>query len=341
MKKVSLGRTGFMVSQIGFGGIPLTRVEKGEAVKLVRHAFERGITFFDTANMYGDSEEKFGQALKPVRGEVTIATKSMARAQAVIKEHLELSLKRLSTDHIDLYQAHHVSDPQTLEDFLAPGGGYEYMAKAKDQGRIRAIGISSHNPDVAANACASGLFDTVQVPFNFVEQEALEKVFPAAGAQEMGLIAMKPLGGGLLDQARLCFGYLQQHPQMVPIPGIQSQAEIDEILDLYESPPRVGPEEEAAMEAIRRELGDRFCHRCGYCMPCPEGVNIPAVLMFPTQVSRFDPQSALKLGEASMATAENCLACGECDQRCPYGLPVSELVADARDHYRRFSSGRA
>ncbi|MGD8564514.1 MAG: aldo/keto reductase, partial [Desulfarculaceae bacterium] len=212
MKKIRLGRTGLMVSEIGFGGIPVTRLDLQEAVDLIAYCFEKGINFFDTANMYGDSEEKIGRALEDVRDQVILATKSRKLDGGGLKEHMTRSLEMLRTDYIDLFQIHNLSKPEELERALAPGGACEALAQAKDEGIIRHIGFSSHNPDTALKACRTGLFTTVQIPFNFVEPQVEEKVFAAAREMDMGLIAMKPLGGGLLDRADLCFAFLRQYP---------------------------------------------------------------------------------------------------------------------------------
>jgi len=341
MKKTRLGRTGLMVSELAMGCIPIMRLGFDQAVDLVRYCFENGITFFDTARAYTDSEEKVGKALKGVREKVVLASKSMGRDAAAIAGHLATSLANLRTSWIDIYQLHNVSNQKTLDGVLAPQGAYQALAEAKKQGKIRHIGISCHNLDIAAKACQSGLFDTVQVPFNFVEPEAAEKLFPVARSQDMGIIGMKPLAGGLLDRADLCFSFLQQYPEVVPDPGLQSRQEADEILAMYRSPRSLSPEQLAEMERIRREMGPRFCHRCEYCLPCPQKVLIPWVFSFRSMVRRFPPPRVLDFCQKAMESAAECIECGECVEKCPYELPIPEMIQEYLAEYQEFTRQHA
>ena len=336
MKKKQLGRTGLIVSEIGFGGIPITRVEVLEGVDIIRHCFELGVNFFDTARVYGDSELKIGTALEPVRDKVVVATKTMARDAAGVNEQLEDSLRDLKTDHIDLYQAHNIATKEDLDRVMGPGGAYEAFRLAKEQGRINHIGVTSHSPDIALEACKTGLFETLQFPFNFVEHDPADKLFKVAQEMGMGIIGMKPLGGGQLDRADLCFGFLQGHGQVVPIAGIQSKEEIEEIVSLYRSPRPLSREDWKEIEKIRQELGDSFCHRCGYCMPCEQGVIIPRILLFRSQMKRFPRAMVVSLAEAPMETAEKCVECGECEDKCPYGLKIPELIKEYRGLFLDF-----
>ncbi len=222
------------VSEIGFGGIPIIPLPRDEAVAVVRHCLDAGITFFDTANMYTTSEEKLGIALKPDRSKVVIATKTALRDAKGAAGHLDLSLRQLQTDWIDVYQLHNVSNEDALKQVLAPGGAYEAAARARDAGKIRSIGLSSHSLPTAMEALKTGLFQTLQFPFNFIENDPL--LFPLAVRNRVGIIGMKPLGGGLLERADLCFKFLQQHPHVLPIPGVRSRKEIDEIVEWYRNP---------------------------------------------------------------------------------------------------------
>ena len=335
MRQVTLGRTGLKVSELGFGGIPIMRLSTDEAVRLVDHCRARGITFFDTANGYNDSEAKIGQALSGHRDQVVLATKTMGRDRATAEAHLTESLRRLRTDHIDIYQVHNVTSQESLSAVLAPGGVLEYLQRAREKGLIRFIGVSSHNPQIAKAALATGHFDTLQFPFNFVESDPVEELFPAAWEMNVGVIGMKPLGGGLLDRADLCFKFLRQHPRLVPIPGFQSLAEADEVIDLYGRPAEVTPADRAAMDAIRDEMGTRFCHRCEYCLPCPSGVAIPRILLFKSQTRRFSHEHLKKMAADAMRTGLECQDCGECQEKCPYGLEVPELIREHLDLYRR------
>ena len=219
LKKRRLGKTEMMVSELGFGGIPIMPLPEPEAVGVVRHCFDRGINFFDTANMYADSEIKIGQALTDVRSEVYLATKTTERSLAGANAHLELSLKRLGVDYIDLYQLHNLMRPEEIEEAFGPDGAYPAVEKARREGRVKHIGFSCHDLKAAIELCRTGKFSTVQIPFNFIEREPAEELFAAAKENDMGVIAMKPMGGGLLDRVDLCFKFLQQHPEALPIPG--------------------------------------------------------------------------------------------------------------------------
>ena len=337
MRKIILGKTGMEISELGFGGIPISALDRETAVAVVKECYASGITFYDTANMYGDSEDKIGEALKEVRSSVVIATKSTDRTKKGAAGHIQTSLKRLQTDYIDLFQFHNVSRPEEKEEIFGPGGAMEAVEEYVEKGAIRHVGFSSHHPDVAAELCATGRFATVQFPFNFVELQATERLFPEAEKQGMGIIAMKPFGGGLLERADLCFGFLRQHPKVLPIPGMGSVDEVKEIVALYSRPaaPLTG-EQKAAMEEIAQRLGDRFCHRCGYCLPCPQEVAIPFVLMYPSFLPRMSPARVKDLAQKPMESAENCIECGECVEKCPYNLPIYELMAEYKAQYEAF-----
>ena len=336
MKKLRLGRTELFVSSIGFGGIPITRLSVEEGTKLVRHCFDRGINFFDTAPLYGDSELKVGAGVERVRDQVILATKTLARSKTEAAEELEKSLSRLRANYIDLDQLHNVADSETLEKVLAPGGAYEAAAEAREAGKVKQIGLTSHNIDVAVRACKTGSFSTIQIPFSMIEYDPEKRLFPTARENDMGIIAMKPLGGGLLERADLCFRFLQQYPDVVPIPGVENSAEVDENIGYYSTVRPLSDEERADIEKIRKEVGTRFCHRCGYCQPCEQGVEIWKVLLFRAQDKRFPPRAAIAMAKDVMKRAEECIQCGECADKCPYELPVPDLISDSLDYYRQF-----
>ena len=336
MKKVILGKSGLEVTEIGFGGIPIIPLPEEDAIKVVRHCYDIGFRFFDTANMYRDSEIKIGKALKPVRKDTVIATKTAERDAKAASEHIDLSLKQLQTDYIDLFQLHNVSNEEAFQDAMKPGGAYEAAVKAKEAGKIRKIGVTSHNISVAKKACETGLFDTLQFPFNFIEHDPADDLFQIARKNDMGIIGMKPLGGGLLERADLCFGFLRNHPYVVPIPGIVKTEEADEILSLYENPKPLTDADLKEMEEIRSTLGAKFCHRCEYCMPCEQGVQIPRIMIFKPFVKRFSPKFAVVSLKDAMETVENCIECGECEQKCPYDLNISELIHEYHSLYRSY-----
>lgn len=337
MKKVRLGSTALEISEIGFGGIPIIPLPQEEAVSVIKHCFDLGITFFDTANMYPTSEEKIGTALKSVRDKVVIATKTTQRDARGAADHIDLSLRQLQTSWIDVYQLHNISSPETLEQVLAPQGAYEAAAKAREAGKIRVIGFSSHNIPAAMQALKTGLFQTLQFPFNFIENDPAEHLFPLALQNKVGIIGMKPLGGGLLERADLCFRFLQQHPYVAPIPGMRAKSEVDGIIELYRNPEALSEVDLKAMENVRAALGKRFCHRCEYCMPCEQGVQISAVLMLQPAAKRLSRDSVKGWLGKAMDTVEQCIECGECEQKCPYNLPIPELLKENLALYKQYA----
>jgi len=334
MKKVKLGNTGLTVSELGFGGIPIIPLPLEEGAAVVRHCYDLGITFFDTANVYGDSEKKVGQALCDVRDKVVIATKTLRRDAETAEQHIRQSLQNLRTDRIDIYQLHNVSNDATLAQVLAADGAYRAVEKARKDGTVRFIGFSSHNVKFAVGACRRGLFSTVQIPFNFIETEAAEELFGVAAEMGMGVIGMKPLGGGLLQRPDLCMKFLQQYPQVIPDPGVISKAEMDEIVALYRKRRKLTRADRADMDKIRAELGTRFCHRCGYCLPCEKGVRIPEALGFKSILKRFQGDFAVKFSRDAVLSAEECDQCGACIERCPYELPIPEMLSENLVLYR-------
>ena len=329
MKTVRLGKTGLEISRIGFGGIPIQRLTEDEAVKVVRQCLDLGVTFLDTANGYTTSEERIGKAVAGRREQVIIATKTGAWDGATAQQHLELSLKRLNTDYIDLWQFHGVSSFEAYERVLGPGGAMEAAQEALRAGKIRHIGITSHSMDLALKAVPSGYFETIQFPFNFVTHEPAQELVPLAQEHDVGFIAMKPFAGGMLDDARLAIKYLLQFKNVVPDPGIETLEEIKEIVGIIEGPWALTAEEREAIERVRAQMDTRFCRRCGYCQPCPEGVNITVVLNLRSFWKRF-PVERLSSGWVAQAieTAGNCIECGECEEKCPYLLPIREMVAE-------------
>ncbi|MBN1814284.1 MAG: aldo/keto reductase [Anaerolineae bacterium] len=324
-----LGETDLQVSRIGIGGIPLQRPSEEQAIQVVRRAIELGVNFIDTAAGYGNSEERIGKALVGRRDRVVVATKSGQPGKAGAAAELERSLKRLGTDVIDIWQLHGVSSAETYARVTGPGGSLEAAQEALQAGKIRHIGLSSHNLDVAMEAVRSGLFETVQFPFNYVTREPADELIPLAKAHDVGFIGMKPFAGGMLGNAALSIKYVLQFDSVVPDPGIEKVEEIEEIVAIVESENwALTPQELEQIEARRAELGTQFCRQCGYCQPCPEGVQIPMVMitqgmwkLWPWEVF-FDWMGRVIDG------ARNCVQCGECEAKCPYQLPIREMIAE-------------
>ncbi|MZP30096.1 aldo/keto reductase [Heliobacterium undosum] len=330
-----LGKTGLTVSELGFGAIPIIRLDTAEAIKVLRRAYERGITFYDTANAYRDSEDKIGQAFQGMRDKVVIATKTGLRDGKGALAHLENSLRMLRTDYIDLYQLHQVSQDRDWEALTAPGGAMEVLVKAQEQGKIRHIGVTSHNRQMALKLVRTGHFSTIQFPFNFIEDAAKDDLFPAARALDLGILAMKPFAGGMIDNAALAFKFLRQHPDVLAIPGYDSVQSVDQIVSFYDSPNMVTDDDLVAMDRYRQELGMQFCRRCEYCQPCPHGVMITPAMGYQVLAKRMDPPVAVEFLRRPMETVPNCVACGACVKKCPYDLPIPEMLKKHYDMWER------
>lgn len=341
MKTIKLGKTGLNPSELGFGGIPIIPLSMEEGVRIVKHSYDRGITFFDTANAYANSEKKIGQALESVRDKVIIATKTGKRDGEGAARHLSYSLENLRTDYIDIYQFHNIGNAEALDQILGPKGAYEIAAKARDEGKIRFIGFSSHDIATAIKGCRTGFFSTIQFPFNFIEREPADELFKVAREEEMGIIGMKPLGGGILDKADLCFKFLQQHPYVLPIPGTSTIEEVDEIVDLYVNRQTIAENDLKEIEQLQADLGMKFCHRCGYCIPCEQGVNIPSVMGFRSTMRRFPPSVAVGMAKNVVETGEQCTECEECLEKCPYSLEIPALIKENLSVIRDFMDRHA
>jgi predicted aldo/keto reductase-like oxidoreductase len=344
MEKIRLGKTGMTVTRLGFGGIPIQRLSENDAVKVVKKCLDLGINYFDTANGYTTSEERIGKAVKGRRHDVYIATKTFPGTPDFIEKNLDLSLKRLNTDYIDLYQFHGINDKANLEKILDPENGlYKVFEKAKKAGKIRHIGITSHQIDIAKEQVKTGRFETMMFPFNFITNEPAQELLPLCREQDMGFIVMKPLAGGMLDDANLAFKYLLQFPDIVTIPGIEKIHEIEEIARIYEGPQKITVAERKKMKQMAEELGTRFCRRCDYCQPCSQEIPISMVMTFPSFVKRLPPDWYLKGGliPVAMAKAATCTECGECEERCPFNLPIREMIKESYNLYEKVKAANA
>lgn len=331
---IKLGRTGLMVSASSFGALPVQRVSMDEAKKLLRMAYDGGINYFDTANAYSDSEEKIGEALSDVRHNIIISTKSGASDKATLLKHIELSLRRMKTDYIDILQLH---NPGTLPDPEDPDSLYGGLLEARKKGWIRFIGITNHRNQLAWDAVLSGKYDTLQFPFSSISDEKDIALAELARDHDMGFIAMKGLAGGLITNARTTFAFMKQHPWVVPIWGIQRESELQEFLELEKNPPAYDEEMKQLIARDRAELAGNFCHGCGYCQPCPVGIPIQNAARMSLLLRRSPYQSWLTDEmNAEMMKIENCLHCGACASRCPYGLDTPRLLAENLADYKQF-----
>lgn len=333
METVRLGRTDLIVSKNGFGALPIQRVGMEEAVRILRKAYDHGINYFDTAHVYSDSEEKLGHALHDVRENIILSTKAMTTTVEGFWQQLHESLRRLQTDYIDIYQFH---NPAFCP---KPGDGsglYEAMLEAKDQGLIRNIGITNHRLAVAEEAVKSGLYETLQFPFSYLASEKEEALVRLCAEHDMGFICMKALAGGLITHSDVAYAYLAQFP-VAPIWGIQRERELDEFLSYNDNPPALTPERQAYIVKEREELAGDFCRGCGYCMPCPAGIEINTCARMSLLLRRSPSAGHLsEAGQAKMKKIEDCLNCGKCKAKCPYGLDTPALLRKNYEDYKTF-----
>lgn len=335
MKKIFLGNTGLEASRNAFGALPIQRTGKSEAVRILRRALEAGINFYDTARMYTDSEEKIGAAFEGSRERVILATKTRALTPEGIAQDLAASLKDLRTDYIDIYQLHWASKVYRLGD---GSGLYEAMLAARDAGKIRFIGITAHGADVALEAAASGLYDTVQYPLNYLSSERELGLIKLCHEKGVGLIAMKALSGGLLtNNLPACFAFLHQFGNVLPIWGVQTMSQLEDFLALEADPPSLDAGILASIAKDRAELDKAFCRGCGYCLPCPVDIPINDVARMSLTLGRM-PWKMFTTPEwqKKVARAADCIHCGICAKRCPYELDTPRLVAENWDFYKRF-----
>lgn len=334
MDFVTLGRTGIKVPKNGFGALPVQRVDFEAAKEILLKAYEGGIRFFDTARFYTDSEEKIGYAMSDIRDKIYIATKTAAHNADEFWRDLGISLNNLKTDYIDIYQFHNPSFCPKPEDGT---GLYEAALKAKEQGKIRHIGITNHRLAVAKEAIASGLYETMQFPFCYLATEQDLEIVDLCKKENMGFIAMKALSGGLITDSALAYAYLSQFDHVVPIWGVQRERELDEFLSYQEQPPVLTEEMKARIEADKIELAGEFCRGCGYCMPCPAGIEINNCARMSLMLRRAPQQEFLTPEwQEKMKKIEGCLSCGKCKSKCPYELDTPELLKKNYEDYQTF-----
>lgn len=338
MDRVTLGKTGITVCRNGFGALPIQRIGKEDAAYLVRKAYENGVNFFDTARVYTDSEEKLGYATSSFRNKIYIATKTAAKNGEELKKDLETSLSLLKTDYIDIYQFH---NPPFCP---KPGDGtglYEAMLEAKKEGNIRHIGITNHRLGVAKEAIESGLYETLQFPFSYISGEKEMELLAMCRERDMGFIAMKGLAGGLLNNSRVCYAFMSQFDNVLPIWGVQRERELDEWLSYNDNPPVMDEEVKSIIEKDRKELSGDFCRGCGYCMPCPMGIKISECARMIQMIRRSPSESQLSAeAQAMMANIHNCVKCGKCMDKCPYSLPIPTLLEKNLEDYEAIIEGR-
>ena len=334
---VTLGSTGITVNKNGFGALPIQRISDEAAVYLLRKAYENGITFFDTARWYSDSEHKLGLAFEGMRDKLYIATKTGAKNAESFWQDLETSLENLKTDHIDIYQFH---NPDFCPKPGDESGLYDAALKAREQGKIRHIGITNHRLAIAHEAIDSGLYETLQFPFCYLATEKDIELVEKCKKANMGFIAMKALSGGLITNSAAAYAFLGQYDNVLPIWGVQRESELDEFLSYIDNPPTMTEELEAVIRHDREELLGDFCRGCGYCMPCPAGIEINNCARMSLLLRRSPSAGHLSPeGQAKMMKIEDCIHCNQCKSKCPYGLDTPALLQKNLEDYKKVLAG--
>jgi len=338
MREIVLGKTGIRTVQNAFGVLPLQRTEKEEAVRILRRAYEGGMRFFDTARVYSNSEEKIGAALSDVRNSVYIASKTQATTPEGIKKDLETSLSELKTDYLDLYQLHNIKK------HFEPGDGTgvcELLEDLKRQGVIRHIGATTHSIQVAEEVVEKSYYETLQFPFSYLSIEREQQLARSAYEKEIGFIAMKSLAGGLITRSDAAFAFVSQYPGVLPIWGIQTMSELEDWLSYMDKDPQMTDEIEAFIRQERLELNGEFCRGCGYCMPCTVDIKINNCARMSLMLRRAPSKNYLsEKWQGEMKKIEDCIECGVCLSRCPYGLEIPRLLKKNYEDYQAVLSGR-
>lgn len=337
MKSITLGSTGITTPQNAFGALPIQRDSMDMSVRILRKAYDGGITFFDTARAYSDSEEKIGLALSDVRKNIFIATKTMSQNTEQMKSQLETSLKMLKTDYIDIYQFHCAGQ------CYKPGDGtgmYELMEDFKRQGLIRHIGITAHKIGVAEECIESGLYETLQFPFSYLSSERELALADKCREKNMGFIAMKALAGGIITDSQVAYAFIGQYDNVLPIWGIQRENELDQWLSYMDNTPVMNGEIQKAIDDDRAQLSANFCRGCGYCMPCPVDIQINNCARMSLMLRRAPSEAWLsEQWQDNMKQIENCLNCGQCKSKCPYELDTPRLLRENYEDYVKVLRG--
>jgi predicted aldo/keto reductase-like oxidoreductase len=329
MKHVVLGKTGLEINRLGFGGIPIQRVNEKQAVETVLYAVEKGIDFIDTSRVYTTSERRIGIALQQTDKKVTLASKSKGRTSDDVRADLEISLRELQRDYIELYQCHLIRDEHEYKQVISSGGALEGLMKAKEEGLIGHIGITSHSLGILDRALDDGFFETIMVCFSFIEPLARKSIIPKAIGKNVGCIAMKPFSGGVIDDARLALKYVLTLPGILILVGTEYKELIGENWEVFQNSWELNDQEKKDIERIRKSYEKNFCRRCDYCLPCTEEIPIQTILGLPSMVKRMGTQI---LGSGwrveAIEKARRCSQCGDCMTRCPYQLPIPDLIRE-------------
>jgi predicted aldo/keto reductase-like oxidoreductase len=329
MKRMILGKTGIEAVRMGFGGIPIQRVSEVQAIEIVLYALEKGMDFIDTSRMYTTSETRIGKALRESRKQVSVATKSFARSAEGIQRDIETSLKELQRDYIDLYQCHGISSDEEYERITARDGALSGLLKAKEQGLIGHVGITSHSLDLLDRVLDDGMFETIMVCLSFLEPAAKDKILPKARKKNVGVIAMKPFSGGVIAAPEIALKWVLSFPDILVIAGVEYKELVDQNWNAFLGDYAITEAEKQVMDGICAQFDKKFCRRCDYCQPCPQEIPIQFVLGIRSMIKRAgNGLIQSPMGKNMLEKAAKCTECGDCMDRCPYGLPIPEMIKD-------------
>ncbi|MBA7629763.1 hypothetical protein ES703_37267 [subsurface metagenome] len=336
MMKIRLGKTELMVSRVGMGGIPITRPPLDEAIKIINDALDLGVNFIDTAIAYTTSEARIGQAIEDRRDDVILTTKAWGKTREQALEQLDTSLKNLRTDYLDIWQFHGINTMDAYHQIMDTGGAYEAALEALEDGRVKHIGFSSHSLEVALKLVPRDAFEAVQFPFNFISREAANTLVPLAKKHDVGFIGMKPFAGGMIKDANLAIKYVLQFDNVVPDLGIEKLSDITEIVDIVNGSWDISQDEHDEIEAFYAKTGNRFCRQCEYCGPCPNGVIIHGLMYLERLYELWPPERFFTWSYVldSAKSGENCTGCGICEPKCPYNLPIREMIKERLEFFK-------
>ncbi|MGA2316461.1 MAG: aldo/keto reductase [Thermodesulfobacteriota bacterium] len=328
MEKVRLGRTNLIVTKLGWGGIPIQRVGEREAVSVIRAVIEMGVDLLDTARAYTNSEHRIGLALQKIDRPIILSSKSLVRTTKIYNEVHE-SLKQMKVKKVNIYHLHGVSHFEDYEKVMTPGGAYEGLERARDEGIIDYIGITSHNLNVLERAIEDGHFEVIMACYSFLEPDATQKVFPLAKEKDIGVLAMKPFSGGVIEEVGPALRFVLSTANIVPIPGSETLEKAHENWKIFAEGYSLSEKDKERIEAIKKEFDCQFCRRCDYCQPCTEKINIQFAVGLKSIIKRFGP-NVQEIGwmKDLIEKARNCSECGDCLPRCPYQLPIPDLIKE-------------
>jgi len=332
VEKVRLGRTNLTVKKLGWGGIPIQRVSEELAVSVIREAVELGVDLLDTARAYTSSERKIGLALQKTSRPVILSSKSNNRTEKIYDD-VQVSLGLLRVKKIHIYHLHNVSKAEDYEKVMGPGGAYQGLQKAKSEGFIDHIGITSHSLDIMERALRDDHFGVIMVCYSFLEPDAARRIFPTAKAKDVGVLAMKPFSGGVIEDSGLALRYVLSTPDVVSIPGSETVEKARENWRIYAAGQPLTEADQARIQQMRQQFDRQFCRRCDYCQPCSQGINIQLMMGIKSVIKRFGNPDEIAWVKGMAEKARDCTECGDCLPRCPYQLPIPELIKKNLEWY--------